>query len=348
MKAIIFIPMLLKQIKRITRLKPPVSVDNPIDLSFLQDQLSDGLFSLVESSFAERQKDLHNSKATKADVNNIIEAYAKKNKLLAMASSVVSGPLGILGSIPELILNFGNQMNMIYDLSCAYDKECFVNKDVLLEIPFAAFGGNTQLSVLQNAAVDLQDSAEEILKEKAVELSKAVVERTMKKSVVQFIPVAGSILMGTWSQMTTKKIAKASKAFFDQAAHYEEHIKPPETEDITRNLQIQKIKALANLIECNDDINEAQIAFIAPVIENAAISKDLKKFYLDHAMRTGSNFWIDYQLLQDFEEDEPLIFELVMLAKRSGHIDPVESNYIRKVANKMQLDMEMVEELMGE
>lgn len=51
-----------------------------------------------------------------------------------------------------------------------------------------------------------------------------------------------------------------------------EHFKKEETDDVRRQLQIQKIKALANLIEFNDDITEDQIAFLGPIIENASVS----------------------------------------------------------------------------
>ena len=338
--------MFLSKIKDLTRFnkKPKIS----IDLNSLQGQLSNGIFNAMERSFQSRQLDTNNSTYSEEDVEKIINLYTTKNMVAAAATSIVPGPLGILGSVPELIINFGNQMFMIYDLGCAYDKENFLNKDLLLDIPFAALGGNTNLAMIQTNPSDLIDSPVDALKGKANALGKNMIDRTLKKSIVQFIPIAGPVMMGIWSKMTTSKIAKSSNGFFDQKAIYIEHFKKEENEKVISELQIQKIKAIANLIECNDDINESQIEFIGPIIENAPIDQSRKNFLLEESLKTGSNFQLDFQLLKDYEEDENLIFELMVMAKRSGFIDDLEKQYICRIAEQLNLDKTMVEDLMKE
>ena len=279
----------------------------------------------------------------KSDIDRIVAAYAKKNMILAAAASIVPGPFGILGAMPELLLNFNNQMNMIYDLGCAYGKEDFINKDLLLDIPIAAFGGNTNLSILQNNKIDLSDSPKQILTGKATELGKAVIERTLKKSIIQFIPVGGPLLMGTWAKMTTTKIYKGSKSFLDQTENYVEHYKKEENDEIRKQLLIEKIKSLANLIESNNEINEKQLDLIGTIIENAAISKEEKEYYLEESLKTGSKFQLNYQLLKDYEEEEDVLMQLIVMAKRSGHIDEQEKQYIHGVGEELGFDRQFVE-----
>lgn len=316
-----------------------------LDLGAIKEELCGGLFTVMEDSFKNRNSDSKNSKYTEKDVDKIIKHYSKRNMVLAAASSIVPGPFGVLTSIPELLLNFGNQMNMIYDLGCAHGKENFINKDVLLEIPMAAFGGNTNLSNLQNDAADLLDSPETVLMDKAKELGTSVIEKSLKKSIVQFIPVAGPVLMTTWAKMNTKKISNGAVQFLDSKKEYVEHFKPEETEAIKKELQIEKIKALTNLIESNNEINENQVAFLEPIIENADLTKAEKKMYLAQALKTGSNFELNYNLLKEYEEDESLIMELVILAKRSGSIDKMEKGYIHKVGTKLGIESQFIEEL---
>lgn len=337
--------MFLSKIKDLTRFVSPKK--DLIDLSALQNQLNDGLFSTMESAFQACLADKGNSQYTPTDIEKIVAGYAKQNMVLATASSIVPGPLGILGSIPELLLNFKNQFGMIYDLSCANDKENFLNKDLLLDIPIAAFGGNTQLMAMQNNAQDLIDSPIAVLQEKVHTLGKGMIDRTLKKSIAQFIPVGGPIIMGIWAKVTTQKIATTSKAFFDQNTIYIEHYKPEETPEITATLQVQKIKGLANLIECNDEINEAQIAFIGPIIQNADIPKSQKNHLLEEALKTGSNFQLDFDLLKEYEEGESLIMEMAILAKRSGSMDHSEKQYILQVAEEMKLEKAFVEDLLN-
>ena len=125
--------MFFSKIKDLTRFVVPSK--DLIDLSALQKKLSGGLFSTMESSFQACMGDKNNSNYGPDDIEKIVNGYAKQNMILAAASSVVPGPLGILGAVPELLLNFKNQFGMIYDLSCANDKEDFLSKDLLLDIP---------------------------------------------------------------------------------------------------------------------------------------------------------------------------------------------------------------------
>ena len=86
---------------------------NLIDLSALKGELSEGLFNVMEKAFEQRKNDLQNSNFTPADIDKIIQSYSNKNMLLAASTSIIPGPFGILGSIPELMLNFKNQMDII-------------------------------------------------------------------------------------------------------------------------------------------------------------------------------------------------------------------------------------------
>lgn len=317
-----------------------------IDLAALKGELSEGLFKTMEVAFEQRKNDLQNSNFTQADIDKIIQGYSNKNMLLAASTSIVPGPFGILGSIPELMLNFKNQMDMIYDLGCAHGKENFINKDVLLDIPFAAFGGNTNLANLQNGSFDLNDAPKDLLLSKASQLGESIVERTLKKSIVQFIPIAGPVLMGTWAKMTTAKVSNSASTFLDNNATYVEHLKPEETEETKKELLIEKIKALANLIEANDEINENQIELIGTIIENANLTEEEKKYYLAESLKAGSNFQLKYQLLTDFEEAEPLVMELVIMAKRSGQVDELEKGFILATARRLGLEDGLVESLL--
>lgn len=316
-----------------------------LDLSSITNNLCNGLFGVMEKAYAQRQSDPSNSEYDEEDVKKIIDQYARENMMIAAATSIVPGPFGILGAVPELLLNINNQMNMIYDLGCAHEKENFINKDILLDIPIAAFGGNTNLSALQDNSIDLTDSPETILVNKANELGKSIIEKTLKKSIVQFIPVAGPILMSTWAKLTTRKISKNSLSFLSQKETYQEHLKPEENPEIKRQLQQQKIKGLANLIESNNEINEDQIELFGVIIENADLNEEEKAYYLKEAVRTGSKFDLDKKLLIDYEEADDLVMEMVVMAKRSGIVDEFERAYIFEVANSLGMDKQFVEDL---
>lgn len=319
---------------------------NLINISAIQVELCDGLFNVMEDTFDKRKTDISNSRYSKEDINSIVEDYAKRNMIIAAATSIVPGPFGILGAIPELLLNFNNQMSMIYDLGCATGKENFINKDLLLDIPIAAFGGNTNLTSAQNFTSDLIDSPESILMSKAKTLGESIVQRTLKKSIVQFIPVAGPIMMGTWAKMTTRKVSESSLNFLSKDLTYVENFKPDEDADIQRLLQIEKIKALANLIESNNEINSDQIDLLRTIIDNSDLSDSEKQYYMDESLRAGAMFELDRKLLKKYEEDDDLIMQMVIMAKRGDGIDQFEKKYICEVAEYLDIDMRVVNDLL--
>ena len=316
-----------------------------IDIPALKDKLTDGLFNTMEEAFESRKKDTVNSNFTPAETDKIIKGYAKQNMILAAASSVVPGPMGMLGAVPELLLNIRNQMSMIYDLSCAHGKENFINRDILIDIPIAAFGGKTNLGSQQNLKVDLTDSPKNILIGKTGELSKALIERTLKKSVVQFIPIAGPVVMATWSKMATAKISQGSLDFLDSSATFKETVKPVETDSILTELKKEKIKALINLMEINDEIHAAEVDFITTFIESTDLPDEEKAYFMAEASKTGSNFDLNYKLLTEYDEHMDLVMEMTVLAKCDGLVDEFEDSYIRKVASAMNIDSKLVTDL---
>lgn len=334
---------MLAKLKALTKYKNESKA--VIDLPSIKDELYEGLFNVMNESFEQRKSDTTNSKFTQKDVNKIIEAYARKNMIIAAAASIVPGPFGVLSALPELLLNFKNQMSMIYDLGCANGKENFINKDILLDIPISVFGGNTNLSKIQNNKTKLIDSPESVLLEKSLALCESLIERTLKKSIVQFIPIAGPVLMGTWAKLTTSKISKESLNFLNQQKEFVEHFKPSENEEIKRLLQVEKIKGLANLIESNSEINEKQIELIGTIIVNSDLNEEEKKYFLEESLKTGSKFKLDKDLLKKYEEDEDLLMQLIVMANRTGRIDELEKRCIYEIGLELEVDAKLIDEL---
>ena len=156
------------------------SVSKLVGLGKIQSILENKFSDLVENVFEERKKDNDNAMLTKDDIPNVIDGYLVKNIAVATASSFIPGPAGMLAAIPNMIVSLGNQMRSIYDISCAYGKEDFINKDILLDIPLHAMGIPTGLAKLQDAD-NLMDSDSGALAEKAKGLVKVLVTKRLKK-----------------------------------------------------------------------------------------------------------------------------------------------------------------------
>ena len=335
---------LLSKLKKLTNLKssPP-----EIDISAIQDSIGNEFFLLLNKVFSERQKNPDNTHYTSEQIGALQDYYVKKNLIIAASSSLVPGPLGILSAVPELVMTMGNHMKMIYDYGCVFDKEGFLNKDVLLEIPIHAFGGSTNLAAIQVSQTDLQDSPENILIEKAYEMGTVMINKTMKKSVIKMVPIAGTVMMSIWAKSSTRNIANSALNFFDDC----KILTPPKPKSPDQDIDIEfnKIKMLINLIESDHEIDESELKFILPVIENSSISEAHKEALLLEANKTESNLEVDIShFTDDPNEAESLITDLVILAKRDGSIKESEKHYLFQVADEVNFDQMMLDDLLQE
>ncbi len=333
---------------QLTESIPKINIDEKLSLEQIQSLLGDKFFGLLNQAYQDRQSDTENSGYSKADIQKVIQKYSNINMDISATSSFVPGPLGILTSAGEMVAIVGNNMKMIYDIGCANDKEDFLNKDLLLDIPLHAMGVNMNLDMLQNSPSDLMDSAEDVLMEKALEFGKISAEKMLKKSIVKFIPVGGSVIMAIWTKMMNNKIAHTTSDFFDSAKVLAPVATQKDNID-SKQLEIEKIKAFINLIEIDKSISDAEMQFILPVIKNAEIDEHQKETFLTQAGKTGSEYEVDFDLIKlSKEEAELFLMDLAVLAKRDGSVEKAEKEYFMKVGISLNFEEKILEELINE
>ena len=307
---------------------------NPSDsIGKITSSLGDKFFGLLDKTFADRFSNKDNSKISKEEVQATINKYAKMNMAIAAASAAMPGPLGILSSAGEMVLITGNQMKMIYDLGCANDKESFLNKDLLLDIPLQAMGVSTNLDQMQDQLGALQESPVGMLQEKATSYAKVIAIKNLKKSLVKAIPVAGSLLMTIWTNKGTKKIAAITTDFMDDANVLKAiPVNDTAQEEEPVEVLIERIKVLATLMEQNGALKDEELTFLIPIIENAPIEAATKTHLLTEAKRIGSQFEIDYNAIRAHGDTaDDLLSDMVVLAKRDGTVGPNELAYLKEV-----------------
>ncbi len=321
-------------------LKKATSYFGQSDLSFSPSDpiekvvavLGNNFSDLLNNTFSERLLNPNNSKLDSTQIQEVIEKYTNMNVAIAAATAAAPGPLGILSSAAELVLVTGNQLKMIYDLGCCHDKESLLNKDLLLDIPLQSMGISTDLSNFQNQLSQIKESPVELLQKKATSYAKVIALKNLKKSLVKFVPVAGSVMMSIWTKKGTKKIAGVATKFLDDAVvlpsiSQQNSFKEEEPKEIL----VERIKILATLMEQNGSIKEEELAFLLPVIQNSPIEENEKKQLLTEAKRMGSHFDIDYNAIKSMPDAvDDLMTDMVILAKRDGEVGQNELAYLKE------------------
>ena len=317
------------------------------DLKNIQEELGGKFFGILSSTFEERAKDASNSSLTQDNLDEMVNQYVNKNVLIATASSAIPGPMAMFTAIPELVSTLGNQMAMTYDVGCAFDQEQNLTKDLLLDIPIAAFGGDTDLAELKSSGTDLLYSPEKVLIGKAKSLSNSMVETHLKKSVLKFVPLGGPVIMAYFAKRNTKKIAKVSKGFFSDDSNL------PQNESYSKTtaalLELEKIKICIDLIDADDHVDDRELAFIKPMIEGAQLSYHQKNKLLKEAQNHTTEFDINYDLFAEYpQETERFVEDLVLLAMRDEILKPVERSYILEFCQFVELDKKIALDMLND
>ncbi len=317
------------------------------NLGKIQEELGNKFFGILDNTFKERVKDSSNSQLTTDNVDDLVNKYIKKNVLIATASSAIPGPLAIFSAIPELVSTLGNQMSMTYDMGCAFDKEQTLSKDVLLDVPIAAFGGSVDFAALKDGK-DLLASPSTALLTKAKSLGQNMVEKHLKKSVIKFVPLGGPVVMAYFAKRNTKKIAQVSTGLFGDDASF-----LPKNETYSKKvstlLEVEKIKICIDLIDSDDDIDDREIAFIKPMIEGAAIPYHQKQQLLKDAQNYDSQLNINYDLFEEYpNEAERFVEDLVLLAMRDEIFKPIERSYILEFCQFVGMDRNLAIDIIND
>lgn len=309
-------------------------------------KLGDSFFNQLESVLQDRKNDSENSHLSQDEIDSIIKDYTNQNMAIAAGAAAAPGPLGVVAMVFEVTSVVGNQLKMTYDIACAYDKEDLINRDLLIDIPLHSYGIETNLDKVQTLSVEeMTESGIDILKDKSTKLAKEIVNKSVKKSMVKFLPIAGSILMAVWTKSNTKKVSDAAIYFFDN----QKTLEPKEKKSVNTDLLLLQqlhIQTLLNLMKADSLNTEEEISFIKPIIENSELNEVIKENLIKH-LETDYTYEIDYQQFNKaVDEKEALLTDLIILYKRDENSHENEIKYIHQIANELGYEKDYINELL--
>lgn len=168
--------------------------------------LEDALDHTVETRRAHFEHNPH-KRPSPLDVERIISNYANQNFVVAGASNLIPGPLGVVAALPELTLIMRNQLQMIYDLGVALDKQEEMTSHVLLGVFASALGeGVVGLATVEGRNLIIKRASLKVVQKILQWLGGKISQRLLKHILAKWVPVAGAVLMAAWSRQSTLEL----------------------------------------------------------------------------------------------------------------------------------------------
>lgn len=323
-----------------------------MEINKLQETLSDGILKAVENVKLDREKHFEsNAKPEISDVKNIISSYGNKNASVTAVSGVVGmAPipgLGMIASIPEIIKVTQNQINMIYDIAKAHNKEESLTKELILGVLIGSVGNSAiSLITIHGGKVLTKRAGARVIQKLAQVLGKEILQKTVKSMASKYVPIIGAVAMASWSKYSTHKIGeKAVEIFSKEILIVEEEILDVEVEAITDSL-FTKISILINLIKVDGVKHVLEISHIKALIQDSNLSETNKSELLKNLVKEEI-IKVDYSSLKnDKNESLSLIIDLIALSKKDGEFHPLEEKFIKEVAKEIDITDEELDILL--
>jgi uncharacterized tellurite resistance protein B-like protein len=314
-----------------------------MNLNSIQEQLSGKLFDLFDNVINERKEFYkENIKPTKDQLPSLISKYSNKSAAISGAANLAPGPYGLLTAIPELVLVVRNQIQMVYDIGAALDKDKVMNREIIVSLVFNTIGNATiSFIVINGSKILIRRSSLRVFQKVVLALGIEVTQKILKSKLVGAIPVLGVGAMAIWSKYSTNKIGEKAKELFKCEIELQDN---EEAEDMeitseTNNTNPpfieNKIMILINLLKADNFIHDIEKEYLTALIESSDLNDDIKNQFLK-SFDTKTNFEIDFQIFSsNHDEAIGLIADMIALAKRDGEFHKDEELYIKTVAKQI-------------
>ncbi len=318
----------------------------------IPETLNNAILKAVENVKLDREKHFEsNAKPEISDVKNIISSYGNKNASVTAVSGVVGmAPipgLGMITSIPEIIKVTQNQINMIYDIAKAHNKEKALTKELILGVLIGSVGNSAiSLITIQGGKVLTKRAGARVIQKLVQILGGKILQQTAKSVASKYVPIIGAVAMASWSKYSTHKIGeKAVEIFSKEILIVEEEILDVDVESITDSL-FTKISILINLIKVDGVKQVLEISHIKALIQDSNLSETQKSDLLKNLIKKEI-VEVDYSNLKnDKDESLSLIIDLIALAKKDGEFHPLEENFIKEISKNIDITDEELDILL--
>lgn len=324
----------------------------------MSEKISNSILESVASVAKSREAHYatSNSIPSKDSIESMIQSYSYKNAAISGGSSIIPGPLGMAAAVPEMIAVLRNQVAMIYDIAKAHGKQ-EIPSELIVGILLGASGqGAASLIIIQGQKVMAKRVGAQSLQKIVAILGGKITQQVAKSMAAKWIPLAGAIVMATWSKYTTSEIGSKAKDIFSKDIVFDNEeiiisgVIETNSETDTSNIQtmIEKIKiqTFIKLMKIDGKIDDEEIKFIENFIDKTTIDSNTK-LELISQISDESKIQLDYTPFQNNKEEALyLLIDLMALAKVDGKFHITEKLFIKEIGKSLGFLDKEIDELM--
>jgi hypothetical protein len=181
----------------------------------LVQRASDAVYSIVTRV----PKPRRGKSVTPQDAaRGVASEAAAKAALAASSFALPPGPLGWLTLVPDLVVIWRIQAQMVADIGGCYGKSGLLGREQMLYCLFrhTAAQAVRDLVVRTGGRILIQSATTGALQAIARKIGVNVAKKTAAKAVSRWVPIIGAVGVGAYAYYDTAQVAKTAMEFFEK------------------------------------------------------------------------------------------------------------------------------------
>jgi hypothetical protein len=159
----------------------------------------------------------HPSPDRPAQAERLSRSASLRAAAVSGALSVPPGPAGLLTVLPDVLLVWKIQAQLVSDLAAAYGKSVLLTPEGLLHCLFRHAAAQAVRGMVVQAARGflIRRASAEVFDAALRRVGLSVAERVAGKALSRWVPVLGAVGVGAYAYYDTRRIAKTAVEVFE-------------------------------------------------------------------------------------------------------------------------------------
>ena len=153
----------------------------------------------------------------------IANAAAAKSAVVSGGLALPPGPIGMLTIIPDLLLIWRIQSQMVADIAAAFGKTAFLTREQMIYCLFrhAASQAVRDLVVRVGERLLVRRVSLRVIQNVLRRIGITITQRLAGRAISRWLPIIGAVGVGAYAYYDTARVAKTAIEFFDSEIELE-------------------------------------------------------------------------------------------------------------------------------
>ncbi|MDZ4724991.1 MAG: hypothetical protein SH817_02455 [Leptospira sp.] len=151
-------------------------------------------------------------------IDELVQNASFKTALISGTCSLPPGPLGLISILPELLIIYRIQGQLVLDIAALHGKEVHVTKELLLYCIFKHGSAQIFRKIIEESSLKIliRPTTVRLFQVMLEKLGLMITHKVIRRQFARWIPLGGAFVTGTIAYFDTKKVGNTAHYLFSK------------------------------------------------------------------------------------------------------------------------------------